>query len=64
MYETISQEEINALRDAVSALSFLLTDLEEAEMDRDPETDEVYASHADARRSLAELEKIGSHWLP
>jgi hypothetical protein len=61
---SLPQEESQALRRAVACLSYLLQDLEETEDDRNPETGEVYASHAEARDALAELERVASHWLP
>jgi hypothetical protein len=61
---TITAEEHSALREVVGALSYLLTDLEETDMDRNPETGEVYESHAEARNALSALEKLASYWLP
>ncbi len=59
-----AREESAALRTAIAWLSHLLVDLEEADMDKNPESGEVYESHEQARIALEHLRKVAPSWLP
>jgi hypothetical protein len=59
-----ARAESQAIRNAIAWLSHLLVDLEESDMDKNPENGQVYESHEQARLALEHLRKVAPSWLP
>lgn len=59
-----ARAENQAIRTAIAWFYYLVVDLEEADMDKNPESGEVYETHQQARLALEHLRKVAPSWLP